>query len=247
MGCGKNEERQMKILNDIISSICEDSKVHGVCCGVRWTSVKSRRCGLSSTFVDPSDHGHVRDVGSLDQKSALELVGYARSEVQLEASIGMAALNSLIDIDEDRLIELNAFDVLAREGEGKDVAIVGHFPFVPYLRNIAERLWVIEKDPREGDLPAEDAEKILPQADVVAITGTTFINHTVDELLELCRKDSLVMMVGATTPLSPVLFDYGVDMIAGSMVVDPEKAIKCICQGATFRQIEGVKHLIMKR
>ncbi len=90
------------------------------------------------------------------------------------------------------------------------------------LRKVAGRLWVIEKRPRKGDLPAEDAVDILPQADVVAITGTAFINHSIDELLSLCRKDCLVLMVGATTRLSPVRFDYGVDMTAGSKVIDTQ-------------------------
>ncbi len=237
----------MKILNELISVLSEDSKVREICCGVHWIAVVSKNCGLASTFRDPSLHRTVRDVGKLTQKNALELVGYARSDIQLEASIGMAALNSLIEIDEERCVELNAFEVLAERGKGKDVAIVGHFPFVPKLREIAGRLWVIEKRPREGDLPAEDAGKILPQADVVGITGTCFINHTIDELLGFCRKDSLVMMVGATTPLSPILFDYGVDMIAGSKVIDKQKVIRCISEGATFRQIEGIRHLIMKK
>lgn len=237
----------MKILNEIISTITEDSDICEICCGTHWTAVVSRNCGLSSTFQDPPPHGRVRDVGNLTQKTALALAAYARSDVQLEASIGMAALNSLIDIDEGRCVELNAFDVLAETGKGKNVAVVGHFPFVPKLRKIAGTLWVIEKRQRNGDLPAEEAENILPRADVVAITGTSFINHTIDGLLGLCRKDSLVMMVGATSPFSSVLFDYGVDMIAGSKVIDPKKAIQCVSQGATFRQIKGIKHLIMKK
>ena len=237
----------MKILNEIVSTLSGDSKVREVCCGIHWTAVVSSYCGLSSTFQDPPPHSQVRDIGKLTQKTALELATYARSDVQLEASIGMAALNSLIDIDETRCVQMNAFDVLAEKGKGRDVAVIGHFPFVPKLRKIAGRLWVIEKRPREGDLPADDADRILPQADVVAITGTSFINHTVDELLGLCGKESLVMMIGATTPFSSILFDYGVDMIAGSKVVYQQKTIRCISQGATFRQIEGIKHLIMKR
>ncbi len=237
----------MKIIDEIISTLSEDSPVRDICCGVHWTAVVSRSCGLSSTFQDTAPHGKVRDVGSLTRKKALELVTYSGSDVQLEASIGMAAVNSLIDIDEKQCVELNAFEVLAEKGKGKHVAIVGHFPFVPKLRKIAASLWVIEKRPREGDLPAEKAENTLPQADVIAITGTSFINHTVDRLLGWCRKDSLVMMVGATTPMSPILFDYGVDMIAGTKVMDPKKAMSCISQGATFRQIKGIKHLIMKK
>jgi uncharacterized protein (DUF4213/DUF364 family) len=159
----------------------------------------------------------------------------------------MAALNSLIEVNEKHCVELNAFDVLSEKGEGKNVAIVGHFPFIPKLRKVAHTLWVLEKNPRPEDLHAEEAERILPQADVVGITGTSFINHTIDGLLGLCKKESWVMLIGATSPLSPVLFDYGVDMIAGSKVVDFHKAIDCISQGATFRQIEGIKHLIMEK
>ncbi len=237
----------MKILNDIISTVTEDSKIQEVHTCIHWTAVVSRGCGLSSTFQDDRiPHVPVRDAGELAQKTALEVVEYARSDNLLEASIGMAALNSLIEIDEDRCVELNAFEILAEKGKGKNVCVVGHFPFIPRMRKLANRLWVIEKRPQEGDLSAEEAENVLPLADVVAITGTSFINHTVDELLSLCRK-SFVVMVGATSPLSPVLFDYGVDMIAGSKVVDSQKAIRCISEGATFKQIKGIKHLIMKK
>ncbi len=237
----------MEILNDIISTVTEDYKIHEIHTCIHWTAVVSRGCGLSSTFQDDCiPHLPVRDVGKLAQKTALEVVEYARSDNLLEASIGMAALNSLIEIDEDRCVELNAFEILAEKGEGKNVCVVGHFPFIPRMRKLANRLWVIEKRPQEGDLSEEEAENVLPMADVVAITGTSLINHTVDELLSLCRK-SFVVMVGATSPLSPVLFDYGVDMIAGSKVVDPQKAIQYINEGATFKQIKGIKHLIMKK
>ena len=206
----------------------------------------SKNCGLSSTFQDERiPHRQVRDVGKLAQKTALELVEYARSDNLLEASIGMATLNSMIEIDENRCVELNAFKILAEKGKDKNIAIVGHYPFVPRLRKLAKKLWVIEKRPGKGDLPAAEAENILPWADVVAITGTSFINHTVEELLSLCKK-SWVMMVGPTTPVSPILFNYGVNMVAGSKVVDPQKVIRCISEGATFQQIKGVKHLIME-
>lgn len=237
----------MEILNSLISSIKEDHAIHQIITGVHWSAVVSKYCGLSSTFQDPPPHRPIEGVGNLTEKTALELAEFAKSDIQLEASIGMAALNSLIEVNEKQCIELNAFDELAEKGKDKNIAIVGHFPFIPKLRKLAHSLWVLEMNLRPGDLPAEKAEEILPQADVIGITGTAFINHTIDGLLSLCKKDSWVMMIGGTTPLSPVLFDYGVDMIAGSKVIDPQKAINCIGQGATFRQIEGIKHLIMKK
>jgi hypothetical protein len=235
----------MKILDDLISSLGEDSAVHEVHACVFWTIVVSRNCGMASTFREEHPyHGTVREVGKLRHKSALELAEYAKSDNLLEASIGMAAINSLIDIDETKCVEENAFDILAEKGRNKNIAVVGHFPWTPGLRKIARKLWVIEQRPQEGDLPEQAAEEVLPQADVVGITGTSFINHTVEKLLDL-SKDSFVVMVGPTSPLSPVLFDYGVDVIGGLKVVKPEKAIRSISEGAIFTQVEGVKLLTM--
>jgi len=187
-------------------------------------------------------------VGHLTEKKAFDLALYSRSEHLLEASIGMAALNSLINIDESKCVEANAYEILLEKGKGKNVAVVGHFPFLSVLRGSVKNLWVIEKRPLEGDLPEEAAEEILPRCDVVGITGTSFINHTLEDLLTQC-KGSFVALIGPTTPLSPVLFNYGIDGISGSKVVDPQQVIRFISQGATFKELHrhGVKLLTMMR
>jgi uncharacterized protein (DUF4213/DUF364 family) len=234
-------------LDDLISSLGGDSVVREVHTCVFWTAVLSKHCGLASTFHERHpEHRPARNAGNLTQLSALDLAQYARSDNVLEASIGMAAINSVIDIDETRCVDENAFDVLARKGTNRKVAVVGHFPWIPKLRKIAGTLWVIEQRPQEGDLPAEAAEEVLPQADVVGITGTAFENHTVDRLLNL-SKNAFSVILGPTTPLSPVLFDYGVDILAGTKVVEPDKTIRCISQGAMFRQVEGVRLVTMAR
>ncbi len=235
----------MGIIGDLLSSLSEDSVVREIHTCVFWTAVVSKHCGLAATFHEEHPyHQAVREVGKLTQKSALELAQYAKSDNVLEASIGMAAINSLIDIDEDRCVEENAFAVLARKGKDKNIAVTGHFPWIPELRKIAKKLWVIEQRPQEGELPAEAAGDILPQADVVGITGSSLINHTVEKLLEL-SKDHFIVMLGPTTPLSPVLFDYGVDVLAGVKVVEPEKTIRSISEGAIFSQVEGIRLVTM--
>jgi len=238
---------KMRILDDLIANLGEDCAVREVHTCVFWTAVVSKHCGLASTFHEEHPyHRAVKGVGRLTQKSALELAQYAKSDNVLEASIGMATINSLIDVDEAKCVEENAFNILAREGKDKNIAVVGHFPWIPKLRGVAKRLWVIEQRPQEGELPAEAAEEILPQADVVAITGTSFINHTIEKLLEL-SKNKFVVMIGPTSPLSPVLFDYGVDVIAGVKIAEPKKTIHSISQGAIFPQVKGVKLVTIKR
>ena len=239
----------MKILDDLIVSLWgNEFQVKNVHTCVFWTAVITKHCGLSSTFRDEgSSHDRgVRDVGSLTQKTALELAEYAKSESLLEASIGMAAINSLIDIDESKCIEKNAFEIILEKGQGKNVAIVGHFPWIPKLREKVKNLWVVEQRLREGDLPAKEADRVLPQCDVVGITGTSFINHTVEGLLNLC-KNAYVVLVGPTSPLSSVLFEYGIDAICGSKIIDPDKLIRSISEGATFKQVTGVRLLTLTK
>lgn len=237
----------MRILDDLISSLREDSVVQEVYACVFWTAVVSKNCGLASTFREEHPrHGRVRGVGNLRGKSALALAEYAKSDNFLEASIGMAAINSLIDIDEAKCSQENAFDILAEKGRGKNIAVVGHFPWIPKLQKIAKKLWVIEQRPSGEDLPAEAAEDILPQADVIGLTGTSLINHTFPSLIKLCHG-KFVVMVGPTSPLSPILFDYGVDVISGVKVIQPERMLACITEGAMFKQIEGLRLLSIKK
>lgn len=132
-------------------------------------------------------------------------------------------------------------------GAGKDVALVGHFPFIPRLRTATRNLWVIEQHPASDEHPAVSAREFIPRADVVALTGSALINHTLDDLLALCRPDALVLILGPTTPLSPVLFRHGASIIAGSRIVDETAVLQAISQGANFRQVTGVRLLAFTR
>jgi hypothetical protein len=239
----------MSILDDLLLTLAPDAPVRSVLVGAHWTAVCSRHCGLASTLTGEKPHGHerVREVGRLHLKTALELAELAPSDNLLEASIGVAAINSLIEVEREHVTESNARDVLAERGRGRAVALVGHFPFNPELRPLTRELWVIEQQPIEGEYPAEAAADLIPQADVVAITGTALINHSLEGLLALCRPNSFVMILGPSTPLSPVLFDHGVAMLSGAWVVDEEAALRTISQGAAFQQVEGVRLVVMSK
>ena len=240
----------MAILDDLMSILNFDTAVKDIRQGVFHTGVLTRNCGLAATL--PRDALRqkppmIKEPGLLLGKDPRELARLAGSHSILEAAIGMATINSLLEIDQDFCIELNAAELIKEKGKGKRVAIVGHFPFIPKVREIAKEVWVIEKNPKEGDLPETEAESLIPRADVAAITGTALTNHTLDNLLKLCNPEAYVILLGDTVPLTPLLFDYGVDAISGTKVVNPELALKCVSQGANFRQIRGVKRLTMKK
>ena len=235
----------MKIIDALLESLPEDAPVHSVLVGAHWTVVCSRYCGMAATLSGTHPHGHkqVREAGNLHTKSARELAEYALSTDFMETSIGVAAINSLLEVDESLAVEINASEVLASRGRGKNVALIGHFPFIPQLRETVGQLWVIEQNPSANEYPAEAAADLLPQADLVAITSSTLINHTLDHLLTLCAPKATVMLLGPSTPLSSILFDYGVDILSGTYVVDEGAVLRTVGQGAVFRQVEGTKLL----
>jgi len=240
----------LKILDDLMSILSFDALVKDIRQGVFHTGVLTRNCGLAATLPRDAlrqEPPMVKEPGFLLDKRPLELAQLAYSQSILEAAIGMATINSLIEIDGGSCIELNAAELIVEKGKGKRIAIVGHFPFIPKVRETAKQLWVIEKNPREGDFIEADAQNRIPQADIVAITGTAFTNHTIDQLLELCNPKAYVIILGDTTPLSPILFDYAVDAISGTKVINTGLALRCVSEGANFRQIKGTRRLTMIR
>ena len=134
-------------------------------------------------------------------------------------------------------MDQNADEAILKHGRGKKAVLIGHFPFADHLRKELEDFTVLDLNPSGKDLPASAAPEVLPDADLVAITGMTFINHTLPGLLELCKKDAYILILGPSTPLSPVMAEYGVDLLAGSHVEDIPAVLAAVGQGANFRQV----------
>ena len=240
----------MKILDDLILALNFETGVRDIRQGVFHTGVLTRNCGLAASLPRDAlrqEPPMVKEPGFLLDKSPKELAQLAYSQSILEAAIGMATINSLVEIDENSCVELNAAELIIEKGKDKRVAVVGHFPFISRAGKYSKELWIIEKNPKEGDFTEADADHLIPRADVVAITGTALTNHTIEHLLELCDSRAYIIVLGDTVPLSPILFDFGLNAISGTRVTDAEIALRCVSEGANFRQIRGVRRLTMMR
>lgn len=247
----------MDILEALLSTAA-DGEVLDVRLGLHWTAVLARvrgeqRCGLAATMGAGEAHASlphgepdVPAAGRLTTFRARQLAEWILPSAEVAGrprliSIGMAALNALLPQPPEAELAacegLNASDLIMRLGREKRVVLVGHFPFVTELRAHVEKLSVLELNPQPGDLPAEKAAEVVPEAEIVAITSMTLINRTLAGLLALCSRDALVMLLGPSTPLSPQLFDYGIHLLSGSVVVDPPQVLHLVSEGGTFRQI----------
>ena len=234
---------QENILSKIIG-VLPDGVPRQVCIGLHWTAVVMDvwgevRCGLASTINEHHRHGMptVPQAGALENMTGMALAALAQAEQPTLVSIGMAAVNALLPQRPASWVDLNAEDVIAAHGAGQSVVLIGHFPFVERLKTRVGKLTVLELNPQPGDLPVSMAADFLPTAKVVAITGMTLLNHTLDGLLKLCAPDALVILLGPSVPLNPILFDMGIDILCGSIVTSIDPVLAAIRQGATFRQV----------
>lgn len=242
----------MGIVEDLIQSLDlnqKDQKIKNVVVGIHWTMVTGMHSGLAATISDVSccHASELAWTGHYHEKNSLELVNLMNSSDSLERSIGLAALNSLLEYDDDNVIEINAREVLFEKCTEKNVAIIGHFPFVDVLREKSKKFSVLELNPGPGDLPASEYVNILPEADVIGLTATTLINGTFDELHRCFSSYAYVVMMGPSTPMTSVMFDHGIDVLAGSRVTDPNVLSRFITQGTTLHKVDGLKRITITR
>ena len=63
---------------------------------------------------------------------------------------------------------------------------------------------------------------------------------------ERCQKGARVILLGPSTPISPILYEYGVHMLSGTVAVDPQAVFLGTGQGASLQQLRdaGIVRLI---
>lgn len=155
-----------------------------------------------------------------------DLLTWIGSDSPLRSSVGLAAANALLR-HHDRCLGVDLLDSLdLREGEG--VVTVGRFkPMEAALENRGARLEVVEW----GDSPEP-----LERCDVALVTATTIINNTLAGLLEMVGEAREVVILGPSTPYAVETFaETPVTMLAGSVVGDPARVRRVVCEGGGTR------------
>lgn len=217
------------IYNDLCRAIPGTAQAEAFVAGLHWFAVRSGG-GMGMAMAPTESAGAPAGAGCLAGTALGELAARSRSWNFAEAALGMAAINAYhnapavvdawtrapgYDVHSDGS---NAFETMLPRVAGKRVAVIGHFRGLEKMAEVCE-LTILERRPQPGDLPDPACEAVLPESDFVFITGVTLINKTLPRLLQLSR-DAFVVMAGPTVPLTPVLFDYGVNMLAGLVVDD---------------------------
>lgn len=228
-----------KIYDDLIDSVPGELTVLDCLVGLHWTLVRSEHgLGCAMTLKGGPGGGPADMTG----RPLKDMAAGIKSWNMTVASIGQAALNSALNTPAqvERLTgqpfnyqahpeQANGFDRFIPELQGKKVAVIGHFPNIDKLRTYCQ-LSILERTPQDDDLPDPACEYILPEQDLVFITGTALINKTMPRLFEL-SSGARIILIGPSVPVSPLLFAYGADTLSSTVLLDEEMVWKAVKQG----------------
>lgn len=229
-------------------------KVLDVRAGLGYTCVmlEGGACGLAYTFRNEMGHCCVvhGSAGNMIGMDGAEIMQWARDKNRLKAAIGLAAVNAVIN-EADR--EWNTGDVTtAFTLDNTDtLGMVGEFkPILAKVKKSAGKIYVFEKDSPEqrGVYGEEKIPELLPTCDVIILTATSIINHTIDELLPYCKNAREVCITGPSTPLCPEVFEkYSVTILAGCVVTNSEKILQIVSQGGGTRSMKPAVMQVLQR
>ena len=226
------QSKFFEVYDDLIEGIPSNIKITNYLIGRRWSRVETKdNIGLGMTVdIDSIKYSYS---GTLIGKELKDVANLVKSWNLRESGIGLAAINAYYNsknnetINDTDFSNRDVFDVYREIVEGKNVSVIGHFPYLErQLKDICN-LYIIEKKPAKGDYPDSACEYLLPKSDYIFITSSTFVNKTFPRLLELA-KDKNLIMVGPSTPLTPKLFKYGIKDLSGFIVKDRENLKKAL-------------------
>jgi uncharacterized protein (DUF4213/DUF364 family) len=226
-----------KLYDELIAAVPEDAVVTEFLAGFSWFLVRSIGTGVAMRPREIDEP--IRDAGKISGMKLRELAGWIKSWNFYEAALGLAAINSALNAPQvvirncgpllDESEPRDVFTCLLDELRGKRVAVIGHFRHLERISGICQ-LSVLERKPGQGDLPDTACEYILGEQDVVFMTATTLVNKTMPRLLELSRN-ARVVVAGPSTPLHPLLFAHGVELLGGLIVEDQPAAWRAVAEG----------------
>ncbi len=225
-----------------IANDLPDTEVKRLMAGVYMVALHSNSVGCAYTWREMEAAAHlcceIEDAGKIRGASVKAIVQRLKSEAPLERSVGMAALNSMINTRSSLWQYGDILAYMSKRFAGAKVAMIGHFPFAPEIKKWAGEFHIIEKRPVEDDLSEEAGFAWLGECDVAIITGVTLLNDTLPGILKAAPQ-AWKMMLGPTVPMHRMLLDAGINALTGIISENPEIYWQSIEEGAIVPRYQG--------
>lgn len=237
------------LIQEKSSPSIQEIRIDDLVVGVFFTGVRlsSRHAGVAFTPIGempeavccPTTAARMPQAGELEGKPLAPILKLALDPNVLKSAIGVAALNAASQFvsesgkgSEYRIVQdEDGFDLLKIQPQ-ETISLIGAFiPYIRRLKTMGNPFSIIEKntqtlrpDEMKFFKPESEMGSTLEKSDVVIITGTAIVNHTIDSILSYLRSGQRAAIIGPTASILPErFFDRGVQVMAGIRIFDPDR------------------------
>jgi uncharacterized protein (DUF4213/DUF364 family) len=237
----------------------QDLWVDDLVIGIFFTGVKlsNGHAGVAFTPIGeipeavccPTTAARMPQAGDSEGRSLSEILKYSLNNNVLESAMGVAALNAIsqliIESEREKEYQIvkdrDGFDLLEIQ-PGETVSLIGAFgPYIRRLKMMGNPFFIVEKNPQtlkpdemKYFKPETDMASALEESDVVVITGTAIVNHTIDSILSSITNGKRIAIIGPTASMIPdAFFGRGVQVMAGVRMLNPDRMIKILKQAGS--------------
>jgi len=237
----------------------EGIRIDDLVIGIFFTGVKlsTGHAGVAFTPIGeipeavccPTTAARMPQAGELEGTSISEIIKYSLDPNVVKSAIGVATLNALSQLilesgngkEYETIRDQDGFNLLNIQAH-ETVSLIGAFgPYIRRLKTMGNPFFVIEKNSQTLRLdemkhfkPESEMRDALEKSGVAILTGTSIVNHTIDQILSLLRNGIRTAIIGPTASLIPdAFFHKGIRIMAGLQISNPDLMIKILKQGGS--------------
>lgn len=249
----------IKIIEEKSPAPLQEIRVDDLVVGIFFTGVKlsTGHGGCAFTPIAevpeavccPTSAARMPPAGHFEGKPVSEMINYSLDPNVLKSAIGIATLNNLsqwiVESGNEREYELvkdkDGFDLLDIQPH-ETVSLIGAFgPYIKRLKSMGNPFYIIEKnrqtlrpDEMKYFKPESQMKTAIENSQVIIITGTAIVNHTIDAVLSWINHEKRTAIIGPTASMLPdAFFRRGVNVMAGVRILNPDLMLKILKQGGS--------------
>jgi uncharacterized protein (DUF4213/DUF364 family) len=197
----------------------------------------------------PTTAARMPQAGALEGTPISEIIKYSLDPNIVKSAIGVATLNALSQLilesangkEYEMIRDRDGFNLLGIQPH-ETVSLIGAFgPYINRLKTMGNPFFIIEKNSQTLRLdemkhfkPESEMRDALEKSNVAILTGTSLVNHTIDQILTLLRNGIRAGIIGPTASMIPdAFFKRGIHVMAGIEIQKPDTMIKILKQGGS--------------
>jgi uncharacterized protein (DUF4213/DUF364 family) len=244
--------------NDTLENMVVERAVFGLFfSGVKLSDGKGGLCftpikEIPEAVCCPSSAGAMPISGKLKGRSVKAYLDDIFGKNILKRTLGIATLNALSascwDKMEDKGYEIqygvgsfDEFDDIDISKYKKTVVVGALAPMIKRLISNKADFHILEMDPStlkphemQYFMEASRAQEVVPDADLLVITGVTLVNNTLEELLSMAKPGAEIVVTGPTASMLPdAFFSRGVTRLGGIVATNADSLLDIISEGGS--------------